>query len=250
MLNPDIIYTKFDLNPLEVLIPKYGKRQEATVADVIEALYLYDKEAKDHLGIVQAATFRKYIKQLFPELNLRGLNNRTWSSWLLAETGYKKCNKCSEVKSFESFSKDKYASDGYKYECKKCVYIRTSTEQFKLEQSERNRVLYAKNLEKNRAIRREHYYNNKEMYKINCAKRRAAKLQAIPPWANLEEIKQFYLNCPEGYEVDHIHPLQGENICGLHVINNLQYLTVQANRSKGNKFIEEGVSTNENFNTT
>ena len=77
--------------------------------------------------------------------------------------------------------------------------------------------------------------DNLPAYRAREAKRRAAKLRAIPPWANLEAIKDFYAACPEGYEVDHIHPLQGKMICGLHVENNLQYLTVRENRSKGNR---------------
>lgn len=250
MFNTDIIYKKFNIEPNKILIPKYGKREACTVEQVIEALYLYDKEAKDYLGITQQATLRKYIKELFPNLKLRGLNNRTWSSWLLAETGLKKCSKCSEIKSFESFSKDKYAPDGYKYECKDCVKARTSASEYKEKWSEYNKARYAENLEHNREVRRNYYYEHKEQWKAYTGNRRARLLQATPPWAELDEITQFYLNCPEGYEVDHIHPLRGENICGLHVLKNLQYLTAEANRSKGNKFIEEGVSTNENFNTT
>lgn len=68
------------------------------------------------------------------------------------------------------------------------------------------------------------------------AKRRAAKLQRTPKWADLEAIKQFYINCPEGYDVDHIIPLQGNNVSGFHVLENLQYLTKSENCSKGNKF--------------
>lgn len=64
----------------------------------------------------------------------------------------------------------------------------------------------------------------------------ARKLKAMPAWAEVELIKQFYKNCPEGYEVDHIVPLQGKNVCGLHVLANLQYLPRTENRKKSNKF--------------
>ncbi len=58
------------------------------------------------------------------------------------------------------------------------------------------------------------------------------KKQQMPPWANLDKIKEIYLNCPKGYEVDHIHPISKG---GLHVDYNLQYLTISENRSKNNK---------------
>src|ERR1035437_1740165 len=61
------------------------------------------------------------------------------------------------------------------------------------------------------------------------AKRHAAKLQRTPKWADLKVIRQFYINCPIGYEVDHIVPLQGENVSGFHVLENLQYLTKSEN---------------------
>lgn len=51
-----------------------------------------------------------------------------------------------------------------------------------------------------------------------------------------EAIRQFYLNTPEGYEVDHEIPINHKLVCGLHCIANLQYLTVEANRQKSNKW--------------
>ena len=53
----------------------------------------------------------------------------------------------------------------------------------------------------------------------------------------LEKIKEIYQNRKKGYHVDHIIPLQGENVSGLHVENNLQYLTTKQNLSKGNKLL-------------
>ena len=59
----------------------------------------------------------------------------------------------------------------------------------------------------------------------------------LPKWADIEAIRQFYMNKPQGYEVDHIIPLNGKMVSGLHVLENLQYLTIAENRSKNNKFI-------------
>lgn len=102
---------------------------------------------------------------------------------------------------------------------------------------------YERDLYWNRGLRekKQAYYsdpNVKPMYAARTAKRRARKLQATPAWANLEVIKEIYLNCPEGHHVDHIVPLQGKNVCGLHVEYNLQYLPASENMSKGNKFDE------------
>lgn len=68
------------------------------------------------------------------------------------------------------------------------------------------------------------------------AKRRAKIKNAIPKWADLNKIKEIYLNCPEGYQVDHIIPINSKYVCGLHVENNLQYLEKNLNNIKSNKF--------------
>lgn len=78
------------------------------------------------------------------------------------------------------------------------------------------------------------------------AKRRAAKLQRTPPWLTkeqLKEIEEIYALAKElqwlseePLHVDHIIPLQGENVSGLHVPWNLQILPRSLNLSKNNNF--------------
>ena len=96
------------------------------------------------------------------------------------------------------------------------------------------------NKEKQRLYRKKYYSTPLGKAKMNAKtnKRRAAKLNAIVAWTNLEKIKEIYKNCPKGYHVDHIVPLQGKNVCGFHVENNLQYLIASKNISKGNKYSE------------
>jgi 5-methylcytosine-specific restriction endonuclease McrA len=76
------------------------------------------------------------------------------------------------------------------------------------------------------------------------AKRRAQKLQATPPWADLDAIKAIYEQAAflskvlgEAQHVDHIIPLQGKKVCGLHVAANLQILSATDNIKKGNKLL-------------
>lgn len=80
------------------------------------------------------------------------------------------------------------------------------------------------------------------------ARRRATKLQATPSWLSPEQLKQiddFYelaalLNANiacEGdkFTVDHIIPLNGGAVRGLHVPWNLQIMELKLNSSKGNR---------------
>ena len=68
-------------------------------------------------------------------------------------------------------------------------------------------------------------------------RRRAAKLNATPAWADHAAIREIYRQAEQsGLTVDHVIPLQGKLVCGLHVENNLQLLTRKANAEKGNKF--------------
>jgi hypothetical protein len=58
---------------------------------------------------------------------------------------------------------------------------------------------------------------------------------ATPPWADRRAISEFFMDRPPGTHLDHIIPLRGKNVCGLHVPENLQYLPAQENLLKSNK---------------
>ena len=65
----------------------------------------------------------------------------------------------------------------------------------------------------------------------------ADKLNRTPLWADLEQIRQIYAQASkEDKVVDHIVPLRGKLVSGLHVHYNLQLLTKSENSSKNNKF--------------
>lgn len=74
--------------------------------------------------------------------------------------------------------------------------------------------------------------------------RKAKKIKATPQWADTEAIKQFYADCPKGFHVDHIIPLQGKLVSGFNVIENLQYLPKLENETKSNKFEPLFISAN------
>ena len=62
-----------------------------------------------------------------------------------------------------------------------------------------------------------------------------AKMQRVPIWANLAKIAEVYNEAVrQKLTVDHIYPLRGKTVSGLHVHNNLQLLSRSANASKGN----------------
>lgn len=85
--------------------------------------------------------------------------------------------------------------------------------------------------QKSRYLGEEH----KRRIRNEIASRRRARQKNQSPVLSEEEkkrLQEFYLNCPKGYEVDHIIPLAKG---GLHHPDNLQILSMSENRKKGSK---------------
>lgn len=176
----------------------------------------------------------------------------------------KLCPKCQTLKSPEEFGKEKAKKDGLKCICKVCTF-QYNAEYYNKNadrEKENKRITYSENPELVLARNRSYYSNNSEdikikkrIYKKNNrgiynsaeAKRHAAKLERTPKWLTEEhllQIEEFYVLAKElqwlsdptdPLQVDHIVPLQGDDVSGLHVPWNLQILPRSLNCSKGNK---------------
>jgi len=93
------------------------------------------------------------------------------------------------------------------------------------------------------AVARQNWYkSNKGLKNFYTRMRQSAIKQATPTWARLQDIKNIYILAGlmtqlrgEEYHVDHIVPIKGKGVCGLHVPWNLQIISKQENLRKGNK---------------
>jgi hypothetical protein len=107
---------------------------------------------------------------------------------------------------------------------------------------ERQAAYYQANKAERVATAKVWYEANRHIANATSARRRAAKQQATPAWANHEAIKEMYaeaafltevLGVP--YHVDHIVPLRSKIVCGLHCEQNLQAIEGVENIRKGNR---------------
>ena len=151
----------------------------------------------------------------------------------------KVCTKCKLEKELSEFYANRGQKSGLNPSCKVC-------------QSASNKASLLKGDRK----AKKNDYDKIYMVKYNKAnrskrtaqenKRRAGKLEATPPWLTEDHLKSIYSvyelakECEvltgDKYHVDHIVPLQGKNVCGLHVPWNLQVLPADINIKKGNRF--------------
>lgn len=125
-------------------------------------------------------------------------------------------------------------------------------EEYRTKQNARTLAWYHANFDriKDKKYAKDKAWRDKNKHIINSftAKRRVVKLQRMPKWLTKEnklQIKAMYalatsLNKSTGiqWHVDHIIPLQGKTVSGLHVPENLQVIQGSLNARKKNKFDE------------
>jgi molecular chaperone DnaK (HSP70) len=181
-----------------------------------------------------------------------------------------KCTICNKNKQPFEFYANKKNSNGLDCCCKECrkeksrIRYAEKNEEVKQQQkvywdsvkdsiNEKKVEARANNLEFFRERDKQYYRRDLEHSRLRSVikngRRRAKKLNACPTWlseTDLAKIKSIYKNCKNIskktgtiHHVDHIVPLQGENVCGLHVPWNLRVIPASVNCSKSNKLVED-----------
>jgi hypothetical protein len=165
----------------------------------------------------------------------------------------KNCYKCKTFKLPIEFGKNSSKPDGLATECRVCKrqqdreYAAKNREVAKQRASEwyYNNLEYA--VERNRSTGKKWRIENKDKNAAKATRYRSKKLNATPVWLSTEQLQQiesFYWLAQlqkeltdTTYHVDHIVPLKGKTVCGLHVPWNLQVIPALENIRKGNRIV-------------
>lgn len=112
--------------------------------------------------------------------------------------------------------------------------------------AERNPDYAERNRARINAASRKYNAENRAKRADLRAKHRAIRLRAVPKWFSVDDalriartrrLAEFMTEITgTPWEVDHIIPLAGRNVCGLHVGSNVQAAPRSINRRKSNKF--------------
>jgi hypothetical protein len=166
----------------------------------------------------------------------------------------KQCTKCLAVKPFTSFyAQSMNSKDGYQSHCKACDNLRKIQWKLKNPEIAKEHSKKAESNRKDSVDRKEWKKQHRKLPHIKASrnalytKRRAAKIQRTPKWLterDLKVIKGFYAIAQmlstvnnEEWHVDHVIPLQGKFVSGLHVPSNLQLMRGIDNETKRNEYL-------------
>lgn len=161
----------------------------------------------------------------------------------------KQCSKCDLEKDLGAFHKNTKSKDGYQYNCKVCCKEYSQKPKIRLNQKQYSQRPEVKECRKQysqkpevKTKKKEYKQNNRDKINTLRIKYHACKLNRTPKWLTEQdhfEIELKYFEASEYkritglvMEVDHIIPLQGEFMSGLHVPWNLRVVTQTFNRSR------------------
>jgi hypothetical protein len=170
----------------------------------------------------------------------------------------KTCKRCGVAKPHTEFGKHRETADGLRPECNECRRQRErdrrladpetlrakDRERGKRERARRNATALKwarQNPDKRKASKAAWDAANQHKRTALAAKRRGLTSRATPPWADLRKIDEVYAEAAAmralgvDVHVDHIIPLQGKTVTGLHVHTNLRLLLAGDNIAKGNR---------------
>ena len=175
----------------------------------------------------------------------------------------KQCTNCHMKKEAANFHKDKSKKDGLHPQCKTCWKLRKQDyyAKNKLKIMQTQRTYIAKNrdavLASSKVRAKRNYWldpdkararvlsyvaDNPLKNTLRRAANRAALLNATPPWFDAHQVQNVYELAQEfraagiKVHVDHIVPLKGRTVCGLHVFQNLRVCLADVNIRKSNNF--------------
>ena len=165
----------------------------------------------------------------------------------------KQCTKCLELKDRSLFYKETNKPYGLQNHCKSCDNARKQAwgiknpERAKQHQNKADANKYAKNKQKITARNRHWKRQNPSKIRNIDARRRSALLLRNPKWLTKDDlwlIEQAYEIAVLRtkmfgfyWHVDHVFPLQGKQVSGLHVPTNLQVIPARENLTKSNKML-------------
>ena len=170
-----------------------------------------------------------------------------------SKDGYRTdCRNSSKKKDLEYAEKNREAAKlrAKKWHHENKKRANENSKRWRQENPERSKELIKlwgqKNKERVKELNRAWKKANKHKVNANTRMRQAAKLNATPPWLNedhkfmLEEIYELRDLRTQAtgvvHHVDHIVPLRGAEVCGLHVPWNLQVIPASDNIRKGNSY--------------
>ncbi len=161
------------------------------------------------------------------------------------------CKTCLVEKPHDDFVKHPQCKFGITHKCKSCL-----NEIMKRKYPDQKEVIakrQKKSVAKRKAEGKDVYKPTREYLKRNphhgryhSKQRKAHVKRATPSWLTASqkvEMRNIYIASQQktvetgvDYHVDHIVPLRGENVCGLHVPWNLRVLRADLNMAKSNLY--------------